>query len=213
MRLALSLLICALGVLSVLGAPALAEPGYFRVVGVASDDTLNVRAEPSARSPDIGDLPHNATRLEVSARDASGDWGRIVWEEGDGWIAMRFLEPDPLQMVSGAQLPAGLVCAGTEPFWTMNLSEGSAGYSEASGAFHTFSLRGTRVADGQARFPVQVDFAGSTAAATLLVRPAQCSDGMSDRGYPWQVDMFLNTAEGGRLLTGCCQLPIDVGFH
>lgn len=192
---------------------AAAEPGYYRIVDVAADDTLNVRAAPSASAADIGDLPHNTTRIEVSATDETGKWGQIVWEEGNGWIAMRFLAPEALPKVGGTQLPAGLVCAGTEPFWSVSISEGSATYSDASGAVLALSLAGARVAEGRPRFPVQMGFSGAAAGATTLVRPSLCSDGMSDRSYPWEVDLILTTGDGGRYLHGCCQLPLDFGFH
>ncbi|MEL7115936.1 MAG: peptide-binding protein, partial [Pseudomonadota bacterium] len=180
---------------------------------VASDDTLNVRAEPSAASADIGDLPHNATRIEVAESDATGKWGRIVWEEGNGWIAMRFLAPESVPTIGASALPAGLVCAGTEPFWSMTFSEGSASFSDISGAFHAFGLQGSRVAEGRPGYPLQIGLSGADAAATTLIRPAACSDGMSDRLYPWSVDLILQTEAGGRYMVGCCQLPLDYGFH
>jgi uncharacterized membrane protein len=41
-----------------------------------------------------------------------------------------------------------------------------------------------------------------------LLRPLACSDGMSDRSYPWTLD-FLTQREGAPLLlTGCCRVPI-----
>ena len=54
---------------SLLAGTALAEPGYFRVTDVASDDTLNVRALPDAHSEDIGDLAHDQTAVEVIDTD------------------------------------------------------------------------------------------------------------------------------------------------
>ena len=193
--------------------PVWAEPGYFRVVGVASDDTLNVRAEPRASSADIGDLEFNATGVEVIATDASGTWGRIVWQEGNGWVAMRFLQPDPVAQIAGTRLPAGLTCTGTEPFWSLKLSGTSGVYSDLNGAAFAMSLQGARVAEGRAGFPVQLGLAGGGAASTALIRPTLCGDGMSDRDYPWSVDLILNTASGGRYMVGCCQLPLDAGSH
>lgn len=190
-----------------------AEPRYFKVVNVASDDTLNVRAEPNASSADIGDLPYNAVRIEVAGTDASGKWGRIVWQEGNGWIATRFLAPDPIQMIGNTGLPAGLVCAGTEPFWTMNFSDSSGAFSDASGNFLAVTLQGARTAEGRSSFPVQLGAAGNGANVTALIKPLNCSDGMSDRTYPWSVDLIMRGNSGGRYLVGCCQLPLDYGFN
>lgn len=191
--------------------PAISEPEVFGVVGVASNDTLNIRAAPDAASADIGDLSHDATGVEVAFTDPSGRWGNIVWQEGNGWVAMRFLEAAAWPTVGASGLPTGLTCSGTEPFWTVKLSDSSGIYSDLAGGLHAMELQGSRIAEGRPRFPVQVGLAGASANATLLVRPLSCSDGMSDRTYPWSVDMVLNTADGGRYLVGCCQLPLDAG--
>lgn len=192
---------------------AFAEPGVYKVVGVASDDTLNVRAEPNASSADIGDLAYNAQGVEISGTDTSGNWGSIIWEEGNAWVSMRFLAPDTHPVVAGTRLPTGLTCSGTEPFWTMKLSDSSAIYSSASGLNLALSLQGSRIAMGQSDYPLQLGFGSADAVATLLTRPQSCSDGMSDRVYPWSVDLLLNTSGGGAYLLGCCQLPLDAGSH
>ncbi|MDJ0825503.1 MAG: hypothetical protein QNJ16_08380 [Rhodobacter sp.] len=192
---------------------ATAQPGYFRVTGVAADDTLNVRAGPSASSADIGDLPPDARGIEVAGTDASGKWGTIVWQEGNAWISMRFLAPDPVPTIGGTALPAGLLCAGTEPFWSLRLSPGGATYSDLAGAGFAMSLSGTKIAEGRPAFPLQLSHAGGAASSIAVVSPAGCSDGMSERVYPWTIAYLLNTAGGQRFLSGCCQLPLEVGFH
>lgn len=64
-----SLITLALG----LSTLAQAEPSYHRVVGVAIDDVLNVRSEPSGSSVDIGDLAYDARRIEAFEFDATGN--------------------------------------------------------------------------------------------------------------------------------------------
>ncbi len=192
---------------------AYAEPAYYRVTGVASNDTLNVRAEPNASSADIGDLPHDATRIEVGAIDQTGRWGRIIWEEENAWVAMRFLQADNLSMVKSTQLAAGLVCSGTEPFWSFNLGVDTAIFADINGTNLVMSLQSTSIAEGALHFPARLNFSGGPANAAALVRPSDCSDGMSDRTYPWQVDLLLAAGGNNRFLTGCCHLPIDVGNH
>ena len=196
-----------------LATNAVAEPSYWRVVGVAADDTLNVRAGPSASTADIGDIPPDAIGIEVDELDASGGWGRIVWEEGNGWLSMRFLEPDPQPQVSGTMLPVGLLCAGTEPFWSMHISAATATYSDLSGALAILTQEGARVAEGRMNFPVHIGYSGSGAAASALIAPDACQDGMSDRVYPWRIDLLLRAGANGRYLTGCCNLPLEAGTH
>ena len=205
------LLILAVGLM--LPSFAAAQPGYFRVTGVAADDTLNVRAGPSASSADIGDLPPDARGIEVAGTDASGNWGSIIWEEGNGWISMHFLAPDPVQKVSGTALPAGLLCTGSEPCWSLRRAGWSSSDCDISGAAYALTLTGALVAEGRPDFPVQVNHGGAAAASVGIVRPARCSDGMSDRVYPWTVAYLLNTAAGQRFLDGCCNLPLEAGSH
>jgi len=199
--------------LATIALPAFAEPGYFRVTGVASDDTLNVRAAPSASSADIGDLPPDAGAIEVLRTDPSGKWGQIIWQESMGWIATRFLAEDDIALVNGTNLPVGLICSGTEPFWSLRLSSDYANYSDLNGAAYAMGLQGARVALGRADFPVQIGHAGTGANSNALIGPAQCSDGMSDRTYPWRIDLLLSADGAGSYQVGCCHLPLDVGFH
>lgn len=193
--------------------PAFADPGYFRVTGVASDDTLNVRAEPDGDSADIGDLPHDATAVEVIGTDASGKWGKIVWQEANGWVAMRFMEPDQVDTIAETTLPAGLLCGGTEPFWSVRLTGDSAIYSDISGASFVMMLGDARVSEGRPSFPVALRYGSESASALSIIQPQNCNDGMSDRDYGYGLVQMLRTAEGERFLDGCCSLPLEIGAH
>lgn len=204
-----TLLVAAL--VSLVALPVVAQPSYHRVTGVAADDTLNVRAEPSADSADIGDIPPGAGGIEVIDTDTSGNWGRIVWEEGNGWLAMRFLEPDPLPLIDGTSLPAGLLCTGTEPFWSLRLSQTHATYSDIAGSNHTFGFAGARVAAGHSAFPVALSHSGETGGALTMVNVQICGDGMSDRDYPYNTMLVLDAAGSREFLAGCCHLPFDAG--
>lgn len=196
-----------------LPAAAFAQPSYFRVFGVDTNDTLNVRAKPDARSADIGDLPPDARGIEVIATDPHGAWAKIIWRESEGWIATRFLKPDLVPRVAGTALPAGLMCVGTEPFWSMRFSQDRATYSDSEGGIYPMALQKVRVAEGRADFPVQTGFAGTDAAGDALVAPTACSDGMSERTYPWRIDLLLTTSGRQRYQVGCCTLPLASGLN
>ncbi len=199
-----------LSAICVAGA-ALADPGYYRVSNVASDDTLNVRAAPSGSSADIGDLPFDARGVEVIDTDPSGAWGRILWEEGNGWLAMRFLAPDPVPTIAGTALPAGLQCGGTEPFWSIRLSQSGAVYSDMGGRSFAFALQGTRVAQGLQAFPVALQHAAANGRALSVIQPMLCSDQMSDRDYPYGLTVLLEADGSSEFLAGCCWLPLNAG--
>ena len=194
----------SIALVSLAGA-APAEPRYVDVEGVASNDSLNVRTGPGSGFSDIGDIPPFATGIEVlETRDG---WGRILWQEGNGWIALRFTKAAARPTIRGSAIPIGLQCGGTEPFWSTRLGGNGITFSEPGGTALALNLVQGQTAEGH-RFPHAFSFASASAAMLTIIRPAECSDGMSDRSYGWSVDAI---APDRRLLTGCCHLPLDAG--
>lgn len=112
-------------------------------------------------------------------------------------------------------------CIGTEPFWALEMNDEGATLSAIGGKQETYNVtyrapEGTTtsyvlVADAWTRDSsltafvanglgfVIADNAGHTPGEARSLR-AYCSDGMSDRLYPFSVNMIVD----GRALTGCC---------
>ena len=98
-----------------------------------------------------------------------------------------------------------LICFGTEPFWSLELTEpGTARFSTPDsppvdylGAASTLAPRTETVWRGQ---PTAAD--GGELVAFL--RQGPCSDGMSDAVHPYSVNVSL---ADGRHLGGCCRVP------
>ena len=115
-------LIAATGVL--LGAAfsgvAIAEdpapPAFWAVTGVPAGDVLNLRDVPSADSKSLARIPANAHGLKhlgcrrnqppledwmrmnaAQRRDALTKWCRVEYHGTQGWVAGRYLKPDPQQ--------------------------------------------------------------------------------------------------------------------
>lgn len=194
-------------------APALAAPSYFNLTELEADDTLNVRAEPFGTAEIIGTIPPGAQDIEIGARDDSGNWGRIIWNETSGWIAVRFLEPVQPRKFLETALPDGLTCSGTEPFWGLSLRAGSAFLTTPKNELIPLTHRLTQIAAGRAEFPLSMNFDSETHVTVPIIRPANCNDGMSDRLYPWSIDMIVQSAGQQGLLSGCCHLPFEAGEH
>ena len=201
---------------ALLPMPGLAQehfPALYSATGVAADDVLNVRAEPSASAPIIGAFGPVQSSIEVIAAPTGG-WGQVNTGEASGWVSMRFLRRAPGQeWEPGGTLgisPVPLECFGTEPFWSLHLSDGDLMtftdpfdgdgapqpgiFSPVWGSASTakFGFTGSRD-DGQAYF-------------TGILSRALCSDGMSDRLYGLSIDLVRETPLGTRLDTGCCRL-------
>lgn len=171
------------------------------VTGVASDDVLNVRAEPRAGSQAIGALSFAAQNIEVVR--AENGWGLVNLGERSGWASLKYLKPHP---VKPGTFPDEIACYGTEPFWSLGY-DGNHGvtFSDMNGAQRLMRLQSIHRADGRKdRYAL---LAGSLdGLVTAVFVQAQCSDGMSDRAYGFTIDAVLREEGGHRLVSGCCTI-------
>lgn len=191
--------------LVLLAVPAAAQdlPALFRVQGVAAHDVLNIRAEPSARAAILGGFAPDAAGVEVNALSGDGRWGRVNSGEGSGWVSLRYLQALPGPGWQSGQ--AGLRCLGTEPFWSLDLflpTHHAEFHEPGSGGFElvldTANLPRTA-------FPqtLAVPFSGMRE-GMAVVRRAECSDGMSDRSFGLEAQVYWRGDPQG--LSGCCVL-------
>ena len=188
-------------------------PALHDVTGVAADDVLNVRAEPSAGADLVGAFAPTETGIEVIALSADGAWGRVNTGEQAGWASMAYLERQPGQTADDwttGVAPMTLACFGTEPFWSVTLYPGEAldyggldfgdgtpqpgGYTAVAGSAST----------GKRGFFGRLD--AEPLGLTGIVSTELCSDGMSDRDYGFAIDLIVSDSEGDRLAAGCCRL-------
>lgn len=173
-------------------------PTLFDVTGVSYGDTLNIRERPDAKSPIIGKLARDATRIEV-VEERNG-WARVNTGEGSGWSSMRYLSYRIDVWADGA-LPAAYQCFGTEPFWGLRHEAGQmvlSGPDMADTPHAVQSVLGT----GVFRDPMRAVLAEGM---TLIATPQLCSDGMSDRLFGLRASVVLHGA-APRLLDGCCSI-------
>ncbi len=174
-------------------------PALYRVIDVADDDTLNVRAQPTVQSDVIGTLLHNEAGVEVMALSDDGRSGLVNVGESSGWAAMRFLERS-----DRPNRPLRARCSGTEPFWSLSLD-----------ATHVF--RAPENGSQPYRHMVELSSPNTTNSLAILGRGPDgemiatvdaraCSDGMSDRNYGLSIGLVLTGHGNPRYLTGCCSL-------
>ncbi len=177
-------------------------PALFSVTDVASNDVLNIRAEPSSASPIIGSLSPNATRVEVIARSENGRWGLVNRFEQAGWASLRYLERQPFQ----AFPPRDFRCFGTEPFWDVSVIGNDVEWSALGEDPVAMTKDWSGIPMRQDRFAMRAF--GDMSFVSLFVRKTQCNDGMSDREYGLEVDVILDGADniGTQAFSGCCSL-------
>jgi uncharacterized membrane protein len=188
--------------LALLAVPVAAQdvPRLFDVTGVAAGDMLNIRSAPSPSAPVISTLAADATSIEVTMRTATRRWGRVNTGEGVGWVSTRFLSAQDRPIDDG-NLPVGLRCFGTEPFWSLTNQGGSLHYTDAAGADQLFpvSIAQDSGIDDDLRRMIRLRGDG-----VAYLSPEQCSDGMSDRLYA--LSLSFMPGPDAPLLSGCCSL-------
>ncbi len=176
-------------------------PAAFQVNDVSEGDVLNIRAEPSAASPVVGTIGPYGLHVEVTRLSDDGRWGRVGLSEGNGWVAMRFLSPMPVE--DPAAVPRPLTCLGTEPFWSASLLPRGEEFSSPETGPVPLTLLEQAVSDEGFLFRLEE---GPTLIRTVIVRRAMCNDGMSDREFGFSALMFTEAPDGNATVAGCCTL-------
>ncbi|MFN4154427.1 MAG: COG3650 family protein [Paracoccaceae bacterium] len=182
-------------------ASAQSFPAAYSVTGVAANDVLNIRAEPSAKAGIMGEIGPYGLNIEVLELSSDGKWGKVGMPEGGGWVSMAYL--DPIEPEDPHLVPRPLSCFGTEPFWSVSLYPRGAEYnSPDTGAVPMTVLHEAVASQG---FLIRLE-EGPTLNRTLVVAREGCSDGMSDRLYGFATRMFTEAPDGNDSLHGCCTL-------
>jgi uncharacterized membrane protein len=201
-RFALALVI---GCLSTLPIAAQEYPALHNVMGVASNDVLNIRSAPTASAAIIGFLEPHQNRVEVIASDSSGKWGLVNTNETAGWVSLRYM--DRAQPEYWLDLEQQLSCSGTEPFWSLHL-DSSRAYLDINGNAADYALRSHSRAENRNSKSGFDARSNSDPRSSLagIISAQSCSDGMSDQEYGISVDLMLLQNADLKVLTGCCSL-------
>jgi uncharacterized membrane protein len=186
-------------------ASAQVLPALFDVTGVAAGDVLNIRNAPNAAGDIIGSFPADATGVEVVDLSDDGKWGSVGVADESGWVAMQFLQ---VQQIIPGTFPAPQRCIGTEPFWSMNVSENEATLMGPDlGTLGNLILSVDRKVETD-----RVYIAGLTNAdgqRTVVFSRELCFDGMSERLYGIGVAILSDVGSERDVLVGCCVMTTE----
>ncbi len=191
---------------------ALAEPVplyLHQVVGVAENDSLNIRSRPDAGAEILGTLPPNSF-IDVLETSPNGRWAMVTYDFTTGWVSARYLRIAEGQNPANGppSLPGVLMCQSSSPSWeaslsaqggliTYELADGSPWYKGAEGTRRRVAPV-TRLTTGSGRSYDKFLFTAGQ--YTGVLTRARCVDEETASQYAWGLDLI--TAQG--LLSGCC---------
>lgn len=179
------------------------EQATATVIGVAADDTLNLRATPGNKAQILEEIPPNATVTPTgrSQQLQTSTWQEVRYIHHTGWVNARFLN-NRQDDAEGAPLPPPLFCFGNEPFWSLSWDRSGAAKCEET----CEASAGLRVSPlTPSAFPDTLDFTVRTAEddrflSVHITKTGKCSDDMSDRVYPYAITAHGTPGD----LQGCC---------
>ncbi|NIZ60574.1 peptide-binding protein [Sedimentitalea sp. CY04] len=180
-------------------------PALHNVTGVADNDVLNIRSQPSASSPIIGILRPHQKSIEIVASDGSKKWGLVNSGEASGWVSLRHMART--DQGDWLDLDNTLSCFGTEPFWSLNVNSSHV-LIDMNGEANTYTLRNhsrTSNPNTKTGFDARSN-SNPRSSLTGIISAQSCNDGMSDQSHGISVDLMLLEKAGFRVLSGCCSL-------
>lgn len=96
----------------------------------------------------------------------------------------------------------GFIARGTEPFWSMTVNRNSIVYSSPEVRKRTYPYVAPMIAQGRPADLVRVYQLKGQPNGTLIIKKTDsCSDGMSDKIYPYEATLIL----GNQVLEGCAE--------
>lgn len=97
-----------------------------------------------------------------------------------------------------------LTCFGAEPSWSLALGPDEATMTAPDLPQIDYTIPDEKRAEGRV-WPRALTLVAPRDAAILILRPAACDDGLSDRRHGWTADMLTQRGGAAVILTGCCR--------
>lgn len=179
----------------------------YSVIGLGSQDTINIREDvwrhpTSVDAPVIGKISGSVDSVDgtgVSIEFEGSRWREVTYKGTTGWVPDDFLDLSDLPTD-----PHPLACGGTEPFWHLETRDNSVTYETADADQAVWRILETWRGENRVNlwsFEMSTDQGRSVTA--LIVHSDQCSDGMSDFIYAFEV-YLVGARAGAGPLQGCC---------
>jgi len=174
---------------------------YFKVVNVASDDTLNLRMSASGKSKTVFKLPHNASGM-LKLNDSNG-WVKLSYKKYIGWAYGNYLKKISAPGIK-PEISDELFCLGTEPHWILKTHNNRLTYKkydDAAEYMYNSSVEKKQGETGVWMLSAMQTTNNDNSLNIIIKHDEQCSDEMSDNKYTYSIS--VNDKDMG-VLNGCC---------
>lgn len=181
----------------------------YRVVGVAANDTLNVRQAPDPTAEVVMQLPPDASGLVATGetrRVGNALWRHVRAGDGAGWVNARFLEREadaPVIWNPSDVFYEDLACttAGRGPGWRFNVSRAGAVTIEGDVCPQRQGLRAIRARPVRGGYLIEVLAGEGNACVSLQVRRTGACPLRGGSAADYEL---TSRAVDGRQRRGCC---------
>ena len=201
----------ALFILSLVAAavPAGVRERY-SVVGVAADDTLNLRRAPEASAEIVAQIPPDATGLVSTGeiqRTGATLWRRVVYDGKRGWVSARFLRKEALAADTWKPdevFYEPLSCVGDEPLWMIKVARDGQTAVQGDGLCEgATNLRAKRAEPGKRPNSYRMEVAGADGRACVTLQIRRTGRCRNDADQPEDYELVAQGATGA-VSKGCC---------
>lgn len=201
---------------------AAAEARIYKIQRVAADDSLNMRDTAGTQGNVVATIPPDGTGVVSTGREqqlGQSTWTEVHWSGKSGWVNKYYLaedtrvvqaasKPAPQQPAAqGQQAGSGVFmrCGGTEPFWSMHITESQLKIKIMDGAEYAAPVEFRKQSENNTSIAVVAGRSVGQGALTaaFLQKVDMCSDNMSDKNYPYSITAML---DGKRAMSGCCEM-------
>lgn len=187
-----------------------ADTRVYSVMHVAPDDALNLRSSAGTSGNVMAVIPPNGQGIVAAGEERKvgrSTWAKVYWAGIEGWVNKYYLRED-VQTSSynpGSTKPVRpdviLQCSGTEPFWKMNISETSMDIDMVADLKYAVPVSFRQQSSNNTSIAVVAGKKGDARTSAFLQKVETCSDGMSDRSYPYAITAVLGDR---KVVSGCC---------
>ncbi len=188
------------------------SPHVYKVIHVAPNDSLNLRNVPGVDGDVLATIPHNGKGILSTGKSRKlgrAVWAEVHWAGKQGWVNKYYL----LEEVHTTTYNPGkqkrekssvyMQCAGTEPFWTIKVTEKHMDVHVMDAEKYQVAVDFRKQSANNTSIAVVAGRRGNALTSAFLQKVEVCSDGMSDKNYPYSVTALLN---GRRVVSGCCSI-------